>query len=297
MQFDLETLLANIRDGVYFTDTERRIIYWNKGAEQITGYKAEEVLGRECRDNILAHVDRQGKSMCQFDCPLLHTLRDHTPRESEIFLKHKQGHRIPVLVRATPLRDTQGRVIGAAEFFTDVSAQATMQERVRELELLALLDPLTQLPNRNHIEPELEARFQEMRRLDLHFGLLFLDIDHFKKINDTYGHVVGDQVLQVVARTLKAAVRPYDMVGRWGGEEFIGIIRNVDAGRLEEIGDRLRELIGNSALPYQNRILQVTVSIGATLALREDTIASLVARADTLMYASKQKGRNRLTIG
>lgn len=297
MQFDLETLLANIRDGVYFTDTERRILYWNKGAEQITGYKAEEVLGRQCWDNIMMHVDRQGKSMCADSCPLMQTLQDHAPRESEIFLKHKQGHRIPVLVRAAPLTDSLGRVVGAAEFFTDISSQATMQERVRELELLALLDPLTQLPNRNHIEPELEARFQEMRRMDLQFGLLFLDIDHFKRINDTYGHTVGDQVLQVVARTLKAAVRPYDMVGRWGGEEFVGIIRSVGQERLEEIGDRLRELIGNSSLPYQSRILQVTVSIGATLACREDTIESLVKRADALMYTSKQRGRNRMTIG
>jgi diguanylate cyclase (GGDEF)-like protein len=108
---------------------------------------------------------------------------------------------------------------------------------------------------------------------------------------------VGDQVLQVVARTLRAAVRPYDMVGRWGGEEFVGIIRNVDAARLEEIGNRLRELIGNSALPYQDRVLRVTVSIGATLALAHDTIESLVHRADILMYTSKQLGRNRLTIG
>jgi diguanylate cyclase (GGDEF)-like protein/PAS domain S-box-containing protein len=297
MRFDLETLLANIRDGVYFTDTERRIIYWNKGAEQITGYSAEEVIGRRCQDNLLVHVDFQGKGMCLENCPLLQTIQDHIPRESEVFLKHKQGHRVPVRVRATPLNDHRGRVVGAAEFFTDISSQATMQERVRELELLALLDPLTQLPNRNHIEPELEARFQEMQRLDLHFGLLFLDIDHFKTFNDNYGHPVGDQVLQVVARTLKAAVRPYDMVGRWGGEEFVGIIRNVDAPHLEEIGQRLRELIGNSALPYQDRVLQVTVSIGATLALVEDSIESLVHRADALMYTSKQLGRNRLTIG
>jgi len=231
------------------------------------------------------------------NCPLFQTIQDHIPRENEVFLKHKLGHRIPVMVRTTLLTDVHGKIIGAAEFFTDISSQATMQERLRELELLALLDPLTQLPNRNHIEPELEARFQEMQRLDLHFGLLFLDIDHFKKINDTYGHPAGDQMLQVVARTLKAAVRPYDMVGRWGGEEFVGIIRNVDLPHLEEIGNRLRELIGNSSLPHHNTVLQVTVSIGATLALARDTIESLVRRADALMYISKQLGRNRLTMG
>jgi diguanylate cyclase (GGDEF)-like protein len=195
------------------------------------------------------------------------------------------------------LTDDQGEVIGCAEFFTDISAQTVMIERVKELEMLALLDPLTQLPNRNHLEPEIESRFQEMRRLGLHFGLLFMDIDHFKNFNDNFGHDVGDQVLQTVARTLKAAVRPYDMVGRWGGEEFIGIIRNVNIKRLREIGNRLRQLIGHSYLTHEERTLQVTVSMGGTMATMEDSIDGLIKRADELMYASKQAGRDRLTMG
>jgi diguanylate cyclase (GGDEF)-like protein len=124
-----------------------------------------------------------------------------------------------------------------------------------------------------------------------------MDIDHFKDFNDTYGHQAGDRVLQTVARTLRAATRPFDLVGRWGGEEFLGVIRNVHDDALVEIGERLRQLVGASSVPYHQQRLQATISIGATSAKAEDAMEGLINRADVLMYASKQNGRNRLTLG
>ncbi len=297
MQIDYQKLLAHIRDGVYFTDSDRRIVYWNKGAERITGYSAEEVVGRCCRDNILVHVDENGLSLCKGHCPMAATIADAQPREASVFLHHKQGHRVPVQVRAIALNDEQGRVAGAAEFFNDTSSQETLQARIQELENLALLDSLTQLPNRHHIEPELVSRFHEIQRLQVSFGFLFMDIDHFKRFNDTYGHDVGDEVLRVVARTLKASMRPFDLVGRWGGEEFVCILRNVQAPLLLPIANRMRALIEASSVKAGNRMLGVTVSIGATLATAEDSLETLIKRADRLMYTSKANGRNQVTLG
>ncbi len=225
------------------------------------------------------------------------TMNDRTPREAKVFLHHKQGHRVPVHVRATPLTDTNDQVVGAAEFFTDISSEETMQLRIQELEGLALLDSLTQLPNRHHLEPELSSRFHEMQRLGLKFGLIFMDIDHFKTFNDTYGHDMGDTVLKVVTKTLKASVRPFDMVGRWGGEEFICILRTVNSDQLLEIGNRLRLLIHKSTIQAGDKILAVTVSKGATMATSQDNAESLIKRADSLMYASKKNGRDRVTLG
>ena len=196
-----------------------------------------------------------------------------------------------------PLLDVDGNVIGAAEFFKDTSAVETMRERMEELQQLALLDPLTRLPNRHHIEPELEGRLQEMKRLNLFFGFVFLDIDHFKCFNDEYGHDTGDRALKTVARTLSAAVRPFDLVGRWGGEEFVAIVRSVNKSQLEIIANRLRLLISKSSIRCGKHQLQVTVSLGATMAEKSDTLTSLVNRADELMYRSKHEGRNRATIG
>lgn len=297
MQLDYPSLLSNIRDGVYFTDKDRRITFWNKGAERITGYFASEVMGHKCADNILVHMDESGRSLCHGRCPLDASMKDSTPREAKIFLHHKQGHRIPVMVRTTPLTDGDGHVVGGAEFFTDISRQELMRDRIKELEQLALLDPLTQLSNRHHIEAELQSRFHEMSRLGLAFGLFFMDVDHFKQINDTYGHDVGDQTLLTVANTLRASIRPFDLLGRWGGEEFLCVARSVDSQKLERIANRMRVLVGKSVTHADNQRIRVTLSVGATMALASDTNDSLVRRADDLMYNSKQKGRNRVTMG
>ncbi|MBT8339913.1 MAG: sensor domain-containing diguanylate cyclase [Desulfatitalea sp.] len=297
MQPDYEKLLASVHDGVYFTDTDRRITYWNASAERITGYGADEVVGRRCRDNILIHVDENGHTLCHGRCPIVDSIQYRANREAKVFLHHKEGYRVPVHVQTAPLQDTDGRIIGGVEFFKDISSEASMQLRIQELEQVALLDALTNLPNRRHIEPELASRFNEMERMGLQFGFLLMDIDHFKRFNDTYGHQVGDAALKVVAKTLKSSMRSFDLVGRWGGEEFVCILRNVDLRLLTKISNRLRLLIGSCRIHHGAHSLEVTVSVGATLAVQDDDAVSLVKRADLLMYQSKANGRNRVTVG
>ena len=125
-------------------------------------------------------------------------------------------------------------------------------------------------------------------------GILFMDIDHFKNVNDTYGHVTGDEVLRVVAKTISHSVRPFDIVGRWGGEEFIALIADVDEKTLCSIAERTRRLVEQSKLPETFNTISVTVSIGATLARKTDDIHSLVERADQAMYQCKANGRNQV---
>jgi len=292
-----ERIIENLHDGLYFVDRDRVITYWNKAAERISGFTANEVVGTSCSDNILTHVDSEGNSLCTGMCPLAATIADEKSREAEVYMHHKDGHRIPVSIRVSTLTDTDGKVLGGIELFTDISNQATNELRVKELEKLALLDNLTQLANRNYIEKEIQSRFEEKKRLNVPFGILFIDIDHFKNFNDIYGHNVGDDVLKFVSNTFVANARPFDLYGRWGGEEFIGIIRDINDKELELLGDRLRLLIENSYLILENEKLYVTISIGATLINENDTIDSLIKRADTLLYKSKAAGRNRLTIG
>lgn len=292
-----ERIIENLNEGLYFVDKDRVITYWNKAAEKISGFTAEEVVGRSCSDNILTHVDSDGNSLCLGKCPLAHSIEDGTPREARVYMHHKDGHRIPVFVHISTLTDSRGEVLGGVELFTDITSQEANELRVKELEKLALLDNLTQLANRNYIERELQSRFEEKRRLKVPFGVLFMDIDHFKNFNDTYGHDVGDDVLKFVAGTFSANVRPFDLYGRWGGEEFIGIVRNVDAKELQAIGNRIRMLIENAYLLHDGKKLHVTISVGATLVEGGDTVESLIKRADTLLYQSKEAGRNRLTLG
>ena len=292
-----ERIVENLHDGLYFVDRRRIITYWNKAAERISGYSAHEVVGRSCSDNILNHVDDEGNSLCMGMCPLAETIDDGKPRESVLYMHHKDGHRIPVSVRVTTLTDKDGNIIGGIELFQDVSNQEANELRVKELEKFALLDYLTQLANRNYIEREIESRIEEKKRFDMPFGILFIDIDYFKIFNDMHGHNVGDKILKFVSITFVKNARPFDLFGRWGGEEFIGILHNIDSKTLELLGNRHRSLVEHSYIIHQNKKLNVTISIGATMAQKTDDINSLVKRADSLLYESKATGRNCLTIG
>jgi diguanylate cyclase (GGDEF)-like protein/PAS domain S-box-containing protein len=290
-------IVDNLYEGLYIVDKERKIQYWNKAAERISGYTAAEVVGSSCSDNILTHVDGDGNYLCLGMCPLAMTIADGETREAEVFLHHKDGHRVPVAVRTSILTDENGNETCGVELFTDRSSLVSIKLRNKELEEMAMLDNLTKIANRNYIEKELFIRFEENRRFGVPFGFLFMDIDHFKIFNDTYGHDVGDRVLKFVADTLVGNARPFDVIGRWGGEEFIGIIRNVSRQQLEMIGNRLRMLVESSYIKTESGKLQVCISIGATLVCEDDSTDTLIKRADALLYESKSAGRNRLTMG
>jgi diguanylate cyclase (GGDEF)-like protein/PAS domain S-box-containing protein len=289
-------LLDQLYDGVYFLDRQRRITFWNKGAERITGFSAGEVVGRSCAESILQHVDDRGRLLCDGPCPAAACLADRSFHTADVFLHHKLGHRVPVSVRVSPLLDENGTVVGAVEVFSDTGSLLACQERIVMLEEQSLLDPLTGLTNRRGIERHIHSRLGEMKRYGNPFGLLFIDLDHFKQINDTHGHNVGDAVLRMVGRTLDRTRRPFDTVGRWGGEEFVALVVNVDRCTLEAIAERFRRMVGSAFVDSPQGTVRVTISLGGTLARAEDTIDTLMERADNLMYLSKSGGRDRLTM-
>lgn len=293
---DVKRVMDNLYDALYLVDNNRKITYWNKAAEPITGFKSSEVIGKCCGDNILNHVDHEGKQLCYDSCPLSETINDGQPRTTEVFLSHKKGHRLPVLIKATPLRDKSDRIIGGIELFSDISKEYDLISQIEDLEKLALLDPLTQLPNRRHMESEIEGHLSQLERIGISFGLLFVDIDNFKAINDTHGHSAGDEVLATVGRTLDNCARPYDIIGRWGGEEFIGIFPHMGVDDLKTTAERLRLLVKNAGAQIDNKRISVTISIGGVTAKLDDSTDSLVKRADSLMYLSKKEGRDRVTI-
>jgi diguanylate cyclase (GGDEF)-like protein/PAS domain S-box-containing protein len=291
-------ILNSLQDGVYYLDRDRIITFWNRGAEKITGYTAEQVIGKSCRNNMLNHVNDHGLVLCNEHCPMAATMQDGRPREEYVYLHHAEGHRVPVQIRATALRDESGNIVGAVETFNKGVSPEKTERRIRKLQQTALLDPLTAIGNRRHLESRLKVSMVDYHEHRLPFGLLFCDIDRFKHLNDTYGHNLGDQVLRMIAQTLRGNIRETDTMGRWGGEEFLVILHDIDADSLLKIGKKLLNLVRNSHLSLpDNRILSATISIGGTLVRNTDTIDSLVDRADRLMYQSKANGRNRITIG
>jgi len=292
-----EKLLDTMHDGVYFVNRDRKITYWNESAERVSGYSAREAVGSRCFENLLGHVDETGRPVCASGCPLNQVMLDGKPRQVELYLQHKQGHRVPVSIRALPLRNGEGKIVGAVEVFSNTITQKDADKRVRELENLAFRDALTGLPTRRFLEMKLAQGLQEHRSFSRLYGLLMFDLDGFKRVNDTHGHETGDSILKAVAETLVQGLRPIDLVGRWGGEEFLVLMPDLDAVKLGDLAERCRALIAQSSVPAGAARVSVTASIGATVLGSSDSAQTVLARVDELMYQSKHSGGDRTTTG
>ena len=292
---ECQGILNDLREGVYFVDAKRGINFWNIGAERMTGFSAEEMVGRFCYDNLLNHVDSSGVQLCLNGCPLQATIQDGVCRDAQVYLHHKDGHRVRVNVRVRPI-EQNGKVIGAAEIFSEAGLEEVADLNVQQLERLALYDQLTELPNRRYIDTYLEHQLSDFRELGIPFGVLMMDLDFFKRINDEYGHNAGDAVLKMISKTLQSALRKNDFVGRWGGEEFIAILRGVNTEELNSIAEKIRAVTGKSELLWEDKPIRVTISIGATMVCMGDCAASTVNRADMALYRSKNAGRDCVSV-
>ncbi|WP_371367450.1 hypothetical protein SRRS_13910 [Sporomusa rhizae] len=290
-------LLDYLYDGVYFVNKDRKIIYWNTSAESLTGYSSKDVVGCYCYNNILKHTNCEGCLLCRGElCPLAKTLKDGFPREEELYLLHKNGHRIPILVRISPVRNEQNEIIGAVEVFSDNSRKSHLLEQLAQFKELSLIDSLTGLGNKRCVDIELSAKMNEMNKVGRpFFGVLFADIDHFKRVNDQYGHDTGDKILEMVAKTIQNSVGNRGIAFRWGGEEFFVIVNTHVKEELVKVAERVRAMTEQSVFHLGLEDIRVTISVGATLAELNDTDETLVKRADELLYVSKRNGRNKVT--
>lgn len=290
-------MLENLYDGVCFIDLEGRVTYWNRGAERITGRLARQLYGLVVGSDLLRQYNEDGLPLEKDACPLLATLADSQAREAEVYLRHAEGYLIPVLVKTFPIHNMERQMVGAAEIFSDNPNLLRIRLREKSLEQTTAYDALTLIGNRKHLERKLQAALLESQYNNVSFGILFVDIDHFKAFNDTYGHNAGDKVLRAVANTLRHNLRDTDTCGRWGGEEFLVILHQMELPLLENIAEKLRLLVSQAIVEIDSQPHTVTISIGGTLARPGDTLESLVHRADKLMYRSKRAGRNRVTLG
>jgi len=294
---NFKSILNNLYDGVYIVDIDRRIIYWNKAAEDLTGYKSSDIIESHCFDNILNHVDIHGTQLCKNDCPLVASIKENKMKKANVFLHHKDGYRVPVFVKAIPYKDSNGKILGAIEIFTENSERKQILEKIKNLSNLAMLDELTQIPNRRYIENIIKIKLNEFSLNKINFGLIFIDIDNFKGINDSYGHDIGDLVLKTISKTFSNNLRRDDVIARWGGDEFIGTFSGIDEKGLKKISSKLKMLVENTLIEFKDKNLSVTISIGAALANDKDDIKALMKKADNLLYKSKTNGKNSISIG
>jgi diguanylate cyclase (GGDEF)-like protein/PAS domain S-box-containing protein len=284
-------ILEKISSGVYFVDRERVITYWNKGAERLSGFSASEVVGRRCAE-LLNHVDEKGEVLCGARCPLLKVIKDGQPRQAEVYMHHKMGQLVPVLIQGMPMESPDGRITGAVEVFNDISPLRMAQTRIRELSDAASRDELTGTYNRRGLEIIFTARLNEFKALASPFGLIFIDLDKFKDINDRYGHIVGDQVLAGVSALLKQSLRETDAIGRWGGDEFVVLLQGVSESSLRRVSRKIEKMVTSQAYQTDAGLIRLGCSAGGAVPQADDSLEKMVARADRKMYSSKATRRH-----
>lgn len=291
-----KNIIDELFEGAYIVDESRKILFWNKQAERITGYTQDEVMGHYCYDNILRHVDDFGCQLCDNGCPLFETLQSQKMNSAKVYLHHREGHRVPVQIKSFFFIDPSTQEKRAIEIFTDSLDERIINQEYKQLRKAVTIDNLTGLFNRQFIDYQLDLCITENRTFETTFGILFIDIDHFKAINDTYGHQVGDKVLKIISKTLRANVRMEDYVGRWGGEEFIIILRNNHRLDLLNIAEKLRKLVENTKIAEENQFIQVTISIGGSNYKDNLSKEKLIEIVDKNMYEAKKIGRNKTII-
>jgi diguanylate cyclase (GGDEF)-like protein/PAS domain S-box-containing protein len=271
------TVLDSLQTGVSVADRTGKIMLWNQGAERLTGYKRHEVLGRSCRDNVLAHCNDQGCVACGATCPFTRTLHEGRPQEANMQLRHKAGHPVHVFMRIAPIRDPHGSIIGLAESFDE---QAFTPDRDRHHHILAehgCTDEITGIPNREFTRFHLDENFASFARYSLPFSIMCIQVDRLDHFRAAYGRPAGDAILRLVAQTMRNSLRPTDFLGRWTEDQFLAILTNCDSG-VEKAGERIREVIGYAGLQWWGDQLTVTTSAGYGTAQYGDTVDSLLQR-------------------
>lgn len=284
-QARLAAIVENSNDAIIAKNLNGIITGWNAAAERIFGYRASEIIGRPI--TMLLPPDR-----LEEESRIMSLIKKGKITEHFDTVRWAKGQRpIDVSVTISPVKDSSGRVIGASKIARDITQRKESQERI---EYLAHYDALTGLPNRALLADRMNIALANATRYSRRLALLFLDLDHFKQINDSLGHEVGDKLLKLVAARMVSVVRCTDTVSRRGGDEFVVLLSQLeipdDARRVSE------KLLAVLTEPYtiDSHELTLTTSIGISIYPDHGPdAATLLRNADSAMYSAKESGRNQ----
>ena len=283
-------LMESAYDGIIMVDNKGKIASVNERLIIMTGYTKTELIGHQVELLIPERFSNHDKLRENY---LGKPYTRAMGAGRELCLQGKSGDEIPVEISLNPVTINDELLVSV--LLHDISKQKRMED---ELRYLACHDALTGLYSRNKMDLKLNEEIQRASRYKHSMSIFMLDIDHFKDVNDTYGHDVGDEVLKHIANEIERSIRTTDFAVRFGGEEFIIILPETITEKAEELADRLRNSIANFNMTTKSdKNIKLTVSIGiATYPNHATTIPDLLKAADTAMYAAKEAGRNQVMV-
>jgi len=286
-------LLDNMHDAVIFIDSSLRVVLWNHGAERLTGIAASGVRQREWSPSLLSMQNEKGEWIGEEDCPVLCAMRVRTQSLRRLTITGRGGKPLAVDSHAISVVDGDGLPAGAALLLHDASSEMSLEERCQSLHEKATKDPLTQVANRAEFDRVHEMFISAHAQRRVPCALIICDLDHFKQVNDTYGHQAGDEVIKTLAAILRSSCRAGDLVARYGGEEFVVLCADCDNATAARRAEQMRKRLGQISQPALNQ-QPVTASFGVTEVQAGDTPDTMLRRADRALMLAKQMGRNRV---
>lgn len=279
----LKKILDCVDDGVCLLDRDNQVLYWNQGAERITGYLAQEVFGRHCREDLALCHDRDGGAVSEAACPLTTIKEDGKPRECNIYVRHRDGHRVPVRMRTHAIMDAEGELTGVAEVFTRASAQGRTE--LAKASRHGGHDGLTGALNREYGEMLLAHELASMKRFGLASAWIRVDVDKIAAMGRSFGHGMVEAAMRLIAQTIDSNLNPYDALVRWDEGSFRIMVRHAVETRVAELTERLAVMIGASQVQWWGESHSVSVTMAGVMTDPQDTVATLERRAAEAIVA------------
>lgn len=290
-------------NGIMIIDVAGDIVWANLAATRLSGYSLEELLGQNPR------LLKSGKQSQEFYKEMWDTILDGRVWHGDVINRRKDGSFYYEDMTITPVHSGDGRkithFIAVKQDVTDRrEVESKLQETIvlqQEIEArlleLTIRDSLTGLFNRSHFFELAQVEFDRADRYMNDLSVIMIDVDRFKNINDHYGHLNGDLVLETVARLARESLRSIDIIGRYGGDEFVALLPQTTIKGALQAAERLRVRIAETPIPAQDQIINVTASLGVALYdVQCATLEQLFDRADQMLYQSKRSGRNRSSL-
>lgn len=286
-------LLDNMYDAVVFVNSQSSIVHWNHGAERLTGIPGASIRQQRWHPDILKLSDEKNCAISETDCPVLAAIGSGVQSLRRLTVWGRNGRCVAVDSHVIPVIGGDGNTQGAILLLHDASSETSLEQRCQSLADKASRDSLTQVANRAEFDRVHAMFVTAHQQQQVPCALLMCDLDHFKLVNDTYGHQAGDEVIKSLAALLKGACHAGDLVARYGGEEFVALLADCDNTTASRRADQIRIAL-SQVLQSRMNGNSVTVSFGVTEIQAGDTAETMLRRADRALLMAKENGRNQV---
>ena len=273
------SILESLPTGVCVVDLQRRIVFWSDGAERITSHLRHDVIGHSCISEALLHCDQPGCEFCKEDCPVARAIKTSHPTDAIGFLHHKAGYEIPVRIRAVPVHNQHGSIVGAVETFEELQQNTSPIHRDDNLKLPGGIDEVTAVASHAMMVSHLRRTLSTLVEVQVPFAVLRVRLEGLPHFRASLGSEAAASLLRVVARSLESTVWTSDFIGRWSDDQFLVILNGCREETLPSVRERVRRMLSRDGIEWWGERRSLPISVGEAFAQPDDTVESLPQRA------------------